>query len=84
MEHQTIINLLGGLVCVLVGWYMHRVWEEMKALRQTGDRHSEIIQQLQLLVAGEYVKRAEFDQHILRVFDKLDAISSKLDKKADR
>jgi len=35
-------------------------------------------------VAGEYVKREDFDRAIDRIFDKLDHIALKLDQKADR
>ena len=42
------------------------------------------ISEIQLLVAGNYVKKDELDGVIKALFLKLDKIEDKLDKKADR
>jgi len=42
------------------------------------------VSKIEVLVAGAYVKRDEFDRALTRLFEKLDHIDSKLDSKADK
>jgi hypothetical protein len=39
---------------------------------------------MEVLVAGEYVKKSDFDTIMLRLFEKLDHIDAKLDRKQDK
>ena len=42
------------------------------------------VARIEVLVAGEYVKKDEFERAIERLFDKLDHIEMKIDQKADK
>jgi hypothetical protein len=44
----------------------------------------EQVGKLEVSVAGEYLKREEWKSDMQRLFDKLDAIEEKLDRKADK
>jgi hypothetical protein len=75
-----VLSILG----VLGGWWMKVMWETLKDL-QTADRQlAEKLSSIEVLVAGNYVKREEFDKIADAIFKKLDRIDDKLSNKADR
>jgi hypothetical protein len=75
-----VLSLLG----ILGGWWMKVMWETVKDL-QTADRQlTEKLSSIEVLVAGNYVKREEFDKIADAIFKKLDRIDDKLSNKADR
>jgi hypothetical protein len=42
------------------------------------------VQSIELLVAGQYIRREEFSKVMTTLFDKLDKIDAKLDQKANK
>lgn len=84
MEPQTVINILAGMLGGLFGWLLKQIFSDIKEIRHDGSDIHRRVNAIEVLVAGEYIKRSEFDQHMLRLFNKLDAIESKLNDKADR
>lgn len=84
MDIQTLINLafssLLGLAGLIYKGLIKRQEEQEQTVEKLGDR----IHELDKLVAGDYVKRIEFDKNIEKLFKKLDDISEKLNSKADR
>lgn len=84
MDIQTLINLafssLLGLAGLIYKGLIKRQEEQEQTVEKLGDR----IHELDKLVAGDYVKRIEFDKNIEKLFKKLDDISDKLNSKADR
>jgi len=84
MESQTIFDVVLGAAMVLGGWWMRVMWESLKDLRDQDQILADKVSQIEVLVAGEYIKRDEFDRSIQRIFDKLDLIDAKLSNKADR
>lgn len=84
MESQTIFDLVLGALMLAGGWIMRVMWESLKELRTQDQELAEKVSQIEILVAGEYVKRSEFERSIQRIFDKLDIIDAKLSNKADR
>jgi hypothetical protein len=81
---QSLINMLAGAVSVLFGWILKTVWDAVKDLQQADDELIDKVNRIEVLVAGEYVKREEFKSDIDRLFIKLDVIDKKLDSKADK
>ena len=67
MVEQELINWLIGGFGATIGFLVHVMWSDMKEL--TGK-----VAAIDVLVAGSYVKREEFDKVILRLFEKLDKI----------
>ena len=53
-------------------------------LERTDDMINEKVNRVEVLVAGEYVRREEFQDGIQRLFSKLDQIEAKIDQKADK
>lgn len=84
METQAIFNLAITALGTLSGWLMRIMWAEMKTL-QTNDKNiTEKINGIEVLVAGQYVKKDEMDRTMEALFRKLDRIEDKIDKKADK
>lgn len=81
---QSFINMLAGAVSVLFGWILKTVWDAVKDLQKADDELIDKVNKIEVLVAGEYVKREDFKADMDRLFNKLDAIDKKLDTKADK
>ena len=69
---NTIISIAAGAYALL----LKGMWDAVKHL-------DEQVGKLEVSVAGEYLKREEWKSDMQRLFDKLDAIEEKLDRKAD-
>lgn len=75
--------VLTGL-SALLGFLLHAVWEATKDLQRADQELAKRVGEIEVLVAGNYVTRQEFDRVVDKLFSKLDSIEYKLDKKADR
>jgi hypothetical protein len=84
IEGQTLFNLVLGVAAFLGGFLLHVVWEELKDLKRQDTKLAEKVASIETLVAGKYVTRDEFNAHISALFKKLDIISDKIDRKADK
>lgn len=78
---ETLLSLIGGS---LGGWWMKAMWEGLKDLERADKQLSGKVTELQILVAGQYVKKESFDKLSNALFSKLDRIEDKLDQKADK
>jgi hypothetical protein len=81
---QNLINALIAVVGSGFGWILKVVWDAVKDLQRADDQLIEKVNKIEVLVAGEYVKREDFRADMDRLFDKLDQIDKKLDSKADK
>lgn len=84
MEPQVIINILAGLVTFFFGYWMKALSDSMKELQETDRKLADKVAAIEVLVAGAYVKRDDFDKSLEAIFRKLDRIEDKLDGKADK
>lgn len=84
MDQQQLFNVLFALVGVLGGWWMKAMWEAIKSLDQSDKILNSNINDLKVLVAGQYVRQDSFDKLSQALFGKLDRIEDKLDGKADK
>ena len=83
MDGQTLINVGLGLLAFMGGWIMNNLQESLRSLRASDENLASKVQAIEVLVAGQYVKRDDFDRKIDALFAKLDAIDAKLDTKAN-
>ncbi len=81
---QEIFNIVVGVAGALVGWWLKVMWESLKDLTEQDQKLAEKLSKIEVLVAGAYVTREEFDRVVQRLFEKLDHIENKLDGKADK
>ena len=56
----------------------------VKDLEQSDKEINDKLTKIEVTVAGNYIRRAEFNDMVQRLFTKLDAIDQKLDAKVDK
>lgn len=74
---QSMINVVITIAAGGYAFVMKNMWDSLANLDQQ-------VGNLQVSVAGEYLKREEWKSDMQRLFDKLDAIEEKLDRKVDK
>lgn len=81
---QTIINWLLGGFGALIGFLLNAVWQAVKDLQKADQTLVQKVGELEVLVAGDYVRKEELQNNIKELFAKLDKIEDKIDRKADK
>ena len=81
---QTIINWLLAGLGGLIGFLLNAVWQAVKDLQEADKALASKVAEIEVLVAGAYVRKDEFTQSVNALFAKLDRIEDKLDKKVDK
>jgi len=84
MDLQTAFNIVVGLLGFLGGWVLNNLHAAMRDLQRADSLLADKVQAIEVLVAGQYVRRADLDHHMTAIFRKLDRIEEKLDDKADK
>jgi hypothetical protein len=84
MDMQSIFNMISGALLLLGGWFLRIMWDTLINLQSQDRELADKVARIEVLVAGEYVKKEDFDRVIERLFDKLDHIELKIDSKADK
>ena len=84
MDYQELYNTAIGFVLLLGGWVMRIMWDSLLKLQQADTNLADKVSKIEVLVAGEYVKKDEFNNIMLRLFEKLDHIEEKIDRKVDK
>lgn len=84
MDYQVLFNITLAGVSILFGWVVKTMHEAMRDLQAADAALVTKVQSIEVLVAGEYVKRGELEHMAEMLFAKLDRIESKLDNKADK
>lgn len=74
---QDLFNIAVGVAGSLGGWWLNTMWTAMRELERK-------VASIDVLVAGSYVKREEFKELSEVLFEKLDRIDAKLDRKVDK
>lgn len=83
-EVQVFFDVAVGVIGVLGGWVLNTVWSAVKDLQTADKELAEKVGQIEVLVAGRYVTREEFNTTLSQVFIKLDTIRDIVSQKADR
>jgi len=81
---QQLFNIVIAIAGALGGWWMKAMWDGLKDLQKADQSLTREVAQLQTLVAGQYMRREEFERISQAMFAKLDRIEDKLDGKADK
>lgn len=81
---QAIINWLLAGFGALIGFLLNAVWQAVKDLQEADKALASKVAEIEVLVAGAYVRKDEFTQTVNALFAKLDRIEDKLDKKVDK
>lgn len=81
---QTFFNIAITLVGFLGGWVLNSLKSSIDSLHKADVSLTEKVQSVEVLVAGQYVRRDDFDKISAEIFRRLDKIYDKLDDKADK
>ncbi len=81
---QTVINWLFAGFGWLIGFLLNAVWQAVKDLQAADKQIADKVANIEVLVAGNYVRRDEFGSVINRLFEKLEQIEGKIDRKVDK
>jgi CHASE3 domain sensor protein len=81
---QTIVNWMLAGFGGLIGFLLNAVWQAVKDLQTADKELAKKVSEIEVLVAGAYVKKEEFSTAVTALFTKLDRIEDKIDKKVDK
>ena len=84
IDMQYLFNLLFVTLLGIVSWYVKRTSADIQTLQTTDDKMNRDLTEMRILVAGQYVTRAELTDMMKALFTKLDRIEEKISLKADR
>lgn len=84
MDQQSLFNIAVALAGALGGWWMNVMWQSLTDLQKADKLLADKVSSIEILVAGNYVKRDDFDKVADNIFRKLDRIEDKLDHKMDK
>lgn len=81
---QELFNWLLGGFGALMGFLLNSVWQAVKDLQAADTKLSEKVASIEVLVAGDYVRKDEFVTMTNALFAKLDRIEDKIERKVDK
>lgn len=81
---QSLFNVVVGFAGVCGGWILKTLWEVIRDVQAHQRRTDDRMSALEVLVAGKYVLREDFDKTMSQVNTKLDYIVTTLSEKQDR
>lgn len=74
VEYQVLFDIAIGVIGVLGGWTLNTVWSAVKDLQEADKELAAKVGAIEVLVAGQYVTRDEFNSTLNQVFERLDRI----------
>lgn len=77
---QTFLNWLYGAATLIISAVIKWLWSAHKELQAADKDLAEKVSKIEVLVAGQYITRDEFERAVQRIFDKLDHIEMKIQK----
>jgi len=83
-EYQFFFNVATAIVSVTFGWVLNTIWGSLKDLQTADKALVDKVAAIEILVAGRYVTRDEFNVALTGISSKLDRIQDLLSQKADR
>lgn len=81
---QTFFNIAVTVSGFLGGWWLKVLWDAVKDLQSADKILAEKVSSIEVLVAGNYMTKTDFDKIGAAIFAKLDKIEDKLDRKVDK
>jgi len=79
VDFQFAFNIVLSAFGALVGWLLNTLYNSMKDLTTADKMLTEKVQHIEVLVAGNYIPRHEFEGKMDAFFAKLDKIEFKID-----
>ena len=82
--NQLLINVLLGAVSALSGAMLAALWQSVKELHTSYKEINKKISDVEVLVAGDYIRKDAFDKLSNDLFTLLHRIEDKIDRKQDK
>lgn len=77
MDVQTTINLVGGAILAVIGWFARQLYESVKDLQAD-------IRKIEVSLPTSYVAKTDFNDTMREIRNMFEKIFDKLDNKADK
>lgn len=74
---QELFNVVFSVAGVLMGWCLKVIWSTMSELRDSDKEMMEKMSRIEVLVAGSYVKREDYQKTMERLFERIDALTKR-------
>lgn len=84
LDFQIAFNIAVGIVGVLGGWILNTMWNAIKDMQTADHNLTEKVAAIEVLVAGQYLRRDEYRGDLKSMNETLLRIEGKLDTKADK
>ena len=81
---QQLFNWAVAALGALGGFVLKSVWDAVKDLQRADTNLADKVSHMEVLIAGDYIKKEEFNNVSNIIFIKLDKIMDKLESKADK
>ena len=78
MDLQAAFNILVALVGFLGGYVLNSMRDSIKAIKDSEAILIDKVQHMEVLIAGDYVKKNEMDRVVTNIFETLKDIDTKL------
>lgn len=79
-----LFNISISIIGFLGGWVLNSLKTSIESLQKADTNLTEKVSSIEILVAGQYVRREDLSAFSGEIFRKLDKIYDKLDGKADK
>lgn len=77
METQNLINIIGGTVLSVLGWFARQLWDAVQDLKRD-------VKSIEVDLPTFYVRKEDLESRLDRLEVVLNRIFEKLDHKADK
>lgn len=77
MEAQNLINIVGGTVLSVLGWFARQLWDAVQDLKRD-------VKAIEVDLPTFYVRKEDLESRLDRLEAVLNRIFEKLDNKADK
>lgn len=77
METQNLINIVGGTVLSVLGWFARQLWDAVQDLKRD-------VKAIEVDLPTFYVRKEDLETRLDRLETVLNRIFEKLDHKADK
>jgi hypothetical protein len=77
METQNLINIVGGTVLSVLGWFARQLWDAVQDLKRD-------VKAIEVDLPTSYVRKEDLEARLDRLEAVLNRIFEKLDHKADK
>ena len=77
LEPQSLINLVGGAVLGVIGWFARSLYGAVEQLRKD-------VHQIEVDLPKSYVPKEDWSESLKKIESMLEKIFDRLDQKADK